>query len=197
MGAGIVGLLASLTRINGVLLMIPFLIEIIINERKKEGGFEIKSFLKKSLPMLLILLGPLMFFIYHYVQFGDFFAFFNVESTFGRSFVVNQDHLAGSDFVSRSNMYFDMTIAILVFIAGVITMYRVRLSYGLYILATLFLPLSTGTLMSIGRYVLVAFPIFILMASFKNIYIKWSYVLVSILMCAMITILFVNNGWAG
>jgi hypothetical protein len=63
--------------------------------------------------------------------------------------------------------------------------------------ATLLIILSTGTLMSIGRYILVLFPMYILMASITNEYQKIAYSFISILFFAMYIILFVNNYWSG
>ncbi|MDD5050666.1 MAG: hypothetical protein PHV93_02915, partial [Candidatus Pacebacteria bacterium] len=70
-------------------------------------------------------------------------------------------------------------------------------SYGLYMLATVLVSLSTGTFMSIGRYILVLFPIFIWLASVKNTYVKQTYIFVVTLLLAMNIILFVNGYWAG
>jgi hypothetical protein len=74
---------------------------------------------------------------------------------------------------------------------------KLRVSYGLYMVATLLVALSTGTFMSIGRYILVLFPMYILIASFKNHTVKLAYAFTSILLLAMNVILFVNNYWAG
>ena len=63
--------------------------------------------------------------------------------------------------------------------------------------ATIAIALSTGTFMSIGRYILTLFPIYILLASIKNESIKQVWSFISILLLAMYTILFVNNYWAG
>ena len=63
--------------------------------------------------------------------------------------------------------------------------------------ATFLSALSTGTFMSIGRYILVLFPIYILMALVKNQYQKLTYIFLSTLLLAMNIILFVNNYRAG
>ena len=64
-------------------------------------------------------------------------------------------------------------------------------------LATIAVALSTGTFMSIGRYILVLFPIYILLASTKNQYLQQTWIFISTLLLAIYTILFVNNYWAG
>jgi hypothetical protein len=70
-------------------------------------------------------------------------------------------------------------------------------SYGLYIVATLGVALSTGTSMSIGRYILVLFPIYIALANIKNNNFEKIYTLGSALLFALNIILFVNWYWAG
>ena len=82
-------------------------------------------------------------------------------------------------------------------IVSVFVFKRLRFSYGIYMLLTLFVALSTGTFMSIGRYISVLFPIYILMASVKNNNLKQIYLFSSILLLAVYTALFVNNYWAG
>jgi len=74
---------------------------------------------------------------------------------------------------------------------------KIRTSYGLYMLATIAVALNTGTFMSIGRYILVLFPIYILIASIKNEYLQKSWMFLSILLLSMNIILFVSNYWAG
>lgn len=64
-------------------------------------------------------------------------------------------------------------------------------------LGAILIPLSTGTLMSIGRYILPLFPTYILLASIKNSYLKFGISLIFALLLAMNITLFVNNYWAG
>ncbi len=69
---GIFGLLASLTRVTGILLFIPLLWEYFQNH-----NFNLKQILNlKILPLFLIPFGTLIFFLYHYLKFGDFVLFF-------------------------------------------------------------------------------------------------------------------------
>jgi hypothetical protein len=64
-------------------------------------------------------------------------------------------------------------------------------------LATIGVALSTGTLMSIGRYVLVLFPMYIALATLKDHAVKRGYTTASVLLLAMNIALFVNWYWAG
>jgi hypothetical protein len=64
-------------------------------------------------------------------------------------------------------------------------------------LATIAVALGSGTTMSIGRYILVLFPMYIAFASIKSEYIRWGWLLFSGLLFALYTILFVHGHWAG
>ncbi|OGD41639.1 hypothetical protein A3I82_00220 [Candidatus Azambacteria bacterium RIFCSPLOWO2_02_FULL_42_10] len=96
-------------------------------------------------------------------------------------------------------MNFFLDIAFFVF--ALIAIYHVFrqkwISYGLYILATLGVALGTGTFMSIGRYILVLFPIYIALATIRSHHFEKIYILSSLLLFALNITLFVNWYWAG
>jgi len=189
--AGIFGLLAALTRITGIILFIP-----LVWEYLNAYGFA-KLLNKKIISIFLIPIGTLAFFLYHKIRFGDFFLFFRVESRWGRSFRFNPEHF---QFLTRPqivNFGLDLIFVLFALIVCYFIFKKLRVSYGLYTATTLAVALSTGTFMSIGRYILVLFPIYILMAKPKNNLFKQSYALVSVLLLALYTILFVNGYWAG
>lgn len=190
--AGIIGFLASLTRVTGVLLFIP-----LAWEYWKERDFNLKKcFCPSVIPLFFIPLGTSLFFGYHYLRFNDLLLFFKVESWWGRAFELNLEHLAASNPAALSNLALDVFFLVIALIATYLTFKKLRVSYGLYMLANLGVILSTGTLMSIGRYILVLFPIYILLASAKKeVQLSWGFV--SILLLAMNVILFVNGYWAG
>jgi Gpi18-like mannosyltransferase len=184
-------LFASLTRVTGVLLFIP-----LIWEFYKQNGFK-KIFTVKSLSFLLIPLGPIVFFFYHYFRFGDFFLFFQAQSWFGRSFKLNPDHFSVITNPAIINLSLDIFYVITAITISLFILFKIRTSYGLYMLTTIFVALSTGTLMSIGRYILPLFPIFIFFAQIKNTSTRFGIALTSSLLLALNIILFVNNYWAG
>lgn len=189
--AGIIGLAASLTRVSGILIFIP-----IAWEYYEFFGF--KRFFKLNfLPVFLIPFGTFCFFLFHYLKFGDWLLFLKVESLWGRSFTLNKGHFDLFSNPSIINFSLDLTFIVLAFVSTLLIFKKIRVSYGLYVFSTLLFALSSSTMMSIGRYILVLFPIYILAASFKNQLIKQAWILVSILLLGMYIILFVNNYWAG
>jgi hypothetical protein len=189
--AGIMGLLASFTRVTGFLLFFPMLWEFFRKEKKKY----------KEIPWLILpLLGPLIFFSYHWKKFGDFFLFFKVEKLWGREILsLNGDHLDLLTNPAKINLFLDLFILLFVLVSIIFVWKKIRRSYAVYMGLSLFVPLSTGTLMSSNRYVLVLFPIYILMAVWadKKPEFEKIYTIISVLLLALYIILFVNNYWAG
>ena len=189
--ASIFGLFASLTRITGILLFIPLAWEYI-----HTYGFR-RIFSIKFLSLLLVPLGTLSFFLYHYLKFGDLFLWLKVQAWWGRAFKINQGHFDLFSNPAIVNLLMDVLFILVALVVVFFVFKKLRTSYGLYMLATLLVALGTGTTMSIGRYLLVLFPIYILMSQINNKYIQQSWVLFSVLLLAMNIILFVNNYWAG
>jgi len=190
--AGLIGFLASLTRVTGILLAVP-----IGWEYLKEKDFNLREIIEsKILSLGLIPLGTFFFFCYHWIKFNDFLLFFKVESWWGRTFKLNLNHLIAATNAAQANLILDLLFLIIVLAATYFTFKKLRVSYGLYMIANLGIILSTGTLMSIGRYILVLFPIYLLLSSTKKEFqLSWGFA--STLLLALNIILFVSNYWAG
>lgn len=191
--AGIFGFFASLTRLSGIFLFLPFVLEYIQSNDTK------KLLSTKVVPLFLIPLGTFLFFLFHYIKFGNFFLFFQVEKQgWGRSILqVEGGHFALFSNPSIVNLTLDISFLFMAFLALYFVWRKISSSYALYMATTLFVPLSTGTLMSIGRYIIVLFPLFIWVASIQNQYVRQAFAFISILLLGMYITLFVNNYWAG
>jgi hypothetical protein len=120
-----------------------------------------------------------------------------VEYRWGRTFQLNKEHFVFFSHPSIVNFSIDVLFVAFVLLVTIFVFKRLRTSYGIYMLTTVFVPLSTGTFMSIGRYILVLFPIYILATSIKNQYLQLSWILASTLLFGINIILFVNTYWAG
>lgn len=191
--AGLFVMLASLTRVTGVLLFVPMLWEFL-----SENKFKLKKiFVPEILSLLGAPIGLGSFFLYHYIKFGDFFLFLKAESWFGRNFSLNSEHFELFSRPASVNFYLDVFFIIFAFICTIFVFKKFRPSYGFFMLANLFVALSTGTMMSIGRYVMILFPIFLLGASIKDQTYRIGWILSSVLLLALYTIAFVSNYWAG
>ncbi len=183
--------LASFCRINGLFLFVPFVYEYL-------KTFGLKRFINVNLVSFLVAgLGIFSFTTYQYIYFNEPLAFFKSQMEWGRKFTFNAGHLQLISPAPYANLAADLLFLTTAIIAGVLLLKYSRVSYGLYVLTTMLVAASTGTLMSVSRFSLILFPVFILIASFKNRHFQFAWQLVSILLLAMYTAFFVNNYWAG
>lgn len=187
--AGIFGFLAGLTRITGLFLLIPFAWELY-------ELYKFKLWRRESLPLLLIPLAPVLYFAYLKIAFGNFFQFFDAQAEWGRTFSFNFSHFSfnGTNAVSTS---LDIAFVLFGILASIYIIKKIRVSYGLYMLAVILAAVATGTCMSMGRILLVLFPLFILASSLKHEHSRFAWMLPSALLLGLYTILFVNGYWAG
>lgn len=72
---------------------------------------------------------------------------------------------------------------------------KMRLSYLIYYFLSLIMPLFSGTLVAMPRYVLVIFPIFFFLAQIKNEMVLKIGTMVCILILAAYAMLFINGYW--
>jgi len=189
--AGALVFLACLTRVTGILLFVPLAIEYYVQEKERH------IISHRMIPLLLAPLGTIGFLYYHYIKFGDFFLFFNIEKAWGRAFNFNPEHFTTLTHAASTNLLLDTLFVLFTVVLIFLVAKRLRVSYAVYMVMTLGVALSTGTLMSIGRYIAVLFPIYIFASSMRSTLAKQTWALISILLLALYTMLFVHFHWAG
>ena len=189
--AGTFALFGALTHSNGIFLALPILWEI----WRTQGWKSI--FTPKILPVFLAPLGTFAFLFYDYWKFHDLFLFFKIESAWGRSFSINWDHFSFFSHPSIINMGIDIFFTLFILTALYLVYRKLSALYAAFMSLTILAALTSGTLMSIGRYSLVLFPVFILLAKIKNKPFQQLWIFTSVLFLALDIILFVNNYWAG
>lgn len=165
--AAIFGLLASTTRVFGVLLLISFLIEIFIN----------KYPIRKTFWIALIPTGLLGYMTYLYYSVGDPLAFYNLQ------LIVGEQHQRGvvlfPQVVFRylkiilsnetlnpliTTILFELIVGIGFMLLPIIGLFKkIRLSYLFFAFAAYLLPTIQGSFSSLPRYVLILFPSFIVL----------------------------------
>ncbi len=80
---------------------------------------------------------------------------------------------------------------------GVVALVRFRPSYGIYMLFSLAVALSTGTTLGLARYAMVMFPIHLIGAGLRSSVGRSAWLFASGLLLALNIIRFVNHYWAG
>ncbi|MCX6763849.1 MAG: mannosyltransferase family protein [Candidatus Moranbacteria bacterium] len=187
--AGLFAFLGALAHSNGLFLFIPILWQYFEQYR-----FKIRP---PIVAILLAPLGTLSIPAYHYFKFHDFFLFFKIQTWWGRSFSINWDHLQFFSHPSTTNILIDASFMLLAAISTYFVWKKISPMYAVYMLGTIVSALSSGTMMSIGRYLLVLFPLYIWLASVKNENFRLGWLLTSALLLALDIILWVNYYWAG
>lgn len=183
--------LGSLSRLNGLFLLAPFIFEYL-------KTYGIKRFFNVNLLSFVIApLGIFIFMFYQYLQFNEPLAFFKAQMEWGRRFTLNTEHFQLTTPASFANFSTDLLFLVVAILSGILLLKYSKASYGIYVLFATIAAVSTGTLMSISRFTLMLFPIFILIATTKNKQFKFGWILFSILLLAVYTVLFVGNYWAG
>ncbi|MBK9053076.1 MAG: hypothetical protein IPL78_19850 [Chloroflexi bacterium] len=96
------------------------------------------------------------------------------------------------------NDWLDFGFVLLFLVFALILLYRRRWGEGLFVLAGVIIPFSSGLLMSQRRYMWVLFPVFILLARWgENPWVDRLITTFSLMGLALFTALFVNGYWVG
>lgn len=173
--AGIVGAFAALTRSEGVLLVIPFAIEVFYAIRASSLAQFFgspKRIARVALGAGAIPLGLVAYMAWLWVLNGDPLYFSHVQSHWNRHFA--------PPWVSGVHAFFDIAhaktplvvanesieIVFTLLMIGVLVagLRRMRPSFSTYMALSILIPMSTSSLMSMPRFALVLFPMFALLA---------------------------------
>jgi len=165
--AGAIGLLASLTRIEGILLVVPFAIEwwSAYRENLAAGA-------RNLVPIVLIPLGLLTFMGYLWVLNGDPLYFTHVQAHWNRQLAAPWTSIGNSIhkvLTAPGPQTVAQQILELVFTALMIGVLaagwrKLKASYIAYMGLSILMPLCTSSLMSMPRFALVLFPMFAILA---------------------------------
>lgn len=184
--AGIIGFLAALTRVEGVLLAVPFFIEWLIvafgNGRsilealRDAVKWPLDSIVRPLVGILLIPLGLAAYMAYLWVLRGDPLYFSHVQSHWGRhlappwvSFVHSIDVIGHAHTAQTvANQLLELTFTVLMVAVLIAGIRRLRPSYWAYMALSILIPMSTSSLMSMPRFALVLFPMFVMFGLWGN-----------------------------
>jgi hypothetical protein len=161
--AGLLGALASATRFSGILLL-PALVLLYWQQRGRRG---LKA---DALGLLLIPAGLLAFMVYLSALTGDAWAFKDGQAAWGRTsdFFLRPlyDYAIHFRFIVTPWNFrlLNFAAAILAFVCAFVLVRKREWALALYTLLAVVVPLSSGMLQSLCRYVMVIFPVFIVLA---------------------------------
>ncbi|MEK6374076.1 MAG: hypothetical protein AABO58_15420 [Acidobacteriota bacterium] len=154
--AGLFGALATGTRLAGILL-IPLLVIIFFQRNDRPRA--------RILFLAVVPAGLVAYMWYLQRVTGDAFAFMHVQTRWGRTFSLSTLLAQLRNFSEPWNFVaLNLAAALLLIGVGVHLLVRREWAFGVYTLTTALLPLSSGSLQSIARYAVVAFPLFLWLA---------------------------------
>ncbi|MDF2652598.1 MAG: putative integral rane protein [Paenibacillus sp.] len=182
--AGLFGMLAALTRNQGVLLAVPILIEIAVQQNWKEmfRKGQIRLWLRGLLPgifgVILPVVGTCLYLLINKLVSGDWFRFlFHQKDHWGQTFGFFAENLA--EHMNRALTYHNALFntgvylpqIILFFVSFGLLIYmtnKMRLSYILFSFSYLIISYSASALLSGGRYVSGMFTLYMFLAYIYN-----------------------------
>lgn len=205
--AGVFGFFAALTRPQGIILF-----PVLLFEYLEQRNFEFKKIKLGFLWNFLIPTGLGIYMYYLKIKFGNPLLFIFAQDSWGR----NTSFSLKSVWDTISNYFYeffypgsenfayylvkdlDLLFFLVFLILAIVIFFKLRMSYGLYMLLSLIVPLMTSSLMSINRFVLILFPAYIYLAKIsKNQIMQYSIILLFFSLFAIYTVLFTNWYWAG
>lgn len=190
--AATVGTFASATRLIGL-----FLTPLLISRQK------LKTYLYAS----LVPLGFFAYVLYLKIKFNNPLYFLSAQSIFGQersttSIVLLPQVIfrylkiiATTQDLILIIAIFELLFTLAALAALTIAFVRVNRSWALFSALAILLPTLTGTLASMPRYVLVAFPIYVVLAQIKSFRIKVIIAAVMSLLLVFFTTLFAQGYW--
>jgi Gpi18-like mannosyltransferase len=199
--AGITGMLAAATRITGIILL-PVLVIEYLNQK----GFKLNQVRRNILWISIIPLGLVIYLVINYITFGDPLKFLEFQSKHWskhfdllyRGFLVALDGILTSK--PRDSImtgWGELVFAIMTLAVIVYSFFRIRLSYCLYALATWLVVTSTSFWLSIPRYTLPMFPVFIALSLLvRRREINYLLIFLSLTLYTLFLAQFIRFGWA-
>lgn len=187
------------------LIFYPLVVILLLNYlRSLLKYIQLEKFFSKNLIYLLLSITPIsLYFLYQKINFNSFFSFLSYESVWGKyfslpwngplnslQFLINNLFTIG-EYSARIHLRFGIFVIALV---GLIISFRkLRLSYAIFYLVALIVPLFSGTLIDFPRYSLIFFPLFIVLGLIKNEIVQKIGIMISISLLAFLSILFLNS----
>jgi Gpi18-like mannosyltransferase len=193
--AGLMGILLSLTKTLGVLIIIPLLIEYFsINYNNLKINF--KDIKKNIIFIFMIPIGLFSYMFFQYIKFGEPFAFSKTSIFWDRKFSLITTTLLN---ITKWDLFYRVIFLFSIIITLFFVIYlfykKIRFSFAVFSAVLLFFYLSSNILESIPRYLSSIFPVYLGMAMIaeENKYVEMCFYIFSACFLTLFTILFVNG----
>lgn len=211
--AGAIGFFAAMTRVEGVLLAVPFVIEwatanwgLLRDAFDRSRGRELLRAAVNLLPLVFIAMGLALYMGYLWILNGDPLTFSHVQSHWNRQLaapwtaVWNSWHkivtATSGETIANQTIELSFTALMIGVLLGGFR--KLKPSYIAYMGLSILVPMSTSSLMSMQRFALVLFPMFAILAlwgrrpSVNNVIVA-----LFLPLLGLFTVLFADWYWVG
>ena len=200
LAASIIGSFASATRFVGVFLSIA----LSLAAKKNKRSFSTNELL----PILVVPVGLLAYIAYLQLEFSNPLYFLTSQQIFGQERSTTEIILlpqviwryakilattGGLPFFNASFELLSTAFALLMLTAAYFK--RLKISWLVFSLLAIITPTLTGTLTSMPRYILIAFPIYVTLALTLNLPSKIIFTVISTALLVITTMLFTQGYW--
>ncbi len=201
------GFFAAISRPIGIILFLVLILEYL-----EQINFKFKEIKLDILWTLLVPAGLSSYMIFLWIKFKDPLLFLKAQNAWDRKigfdfwgiWVDLKNHVHDIFYPSQNFAFslrndFEFFFFITFLILSIIVFFRLRKSYGLYCFLALLIPFLTGSLISMTRFTLVLFPVFILLAKFtiKREWLNYFIIMLFSMMLSLFTIMLANWYWIG
>ena len=200
--ASIIAALATATRPVGIVVCLALFVEYFASVQ-----FDFKKITRQVLWLAASPLGFFFYLVYLFVREGDPWLFFKAQAVWHRSLSLYPWEVFGKEIeqiiaLGTTNGPFLLSrladlLSSLVFLLLLIPVFKkLPLSYFVYAYGVILIPLLTGATTSMFRFVLVAFPMFIIMGLWSKHWLVFTSLLfLQSLLLAVFTLLFIAGFW--
>lgn len=190
--ASIVGAFASATRLIGIFLA---------------PAFSARAKTKFHISLLIIPLGLISYMIFLKLEFNNPFYFLTAQTIFGQERSTTQIILLPQVFyrylkiltttsgLVLATAAFELISTIFALSLLLIAYKKVKIEWLIFSVMAVITPTLTGTFASMPRYILIAFPIFIVLGSIKNVAVKIFILIIFLVLLTVATIFFSQGYW--
>lgn len=196
----------SLITVNYLLLLTTYLAIFVYLLIFIKSALNFRKIFNKNFIYLLLSFVPFSIFIYYqYIIFKSPLGFLQNHAQWGKQLTAPWiAPNAALNFILSNNIFsvgngtwtlIELIFAIVFIATFILTALKLRLSYTVFFLIALLMPLASGSLISIQRNGLILFPMYIIFALIKNEYLEKFTVMLSISSLIFLAILFINSYW--
>lgn len=190
--ASAIGAFASATRLAGFFLV---------------PAFALKKQLRALLPLTIIPFGLIAYALYLKIVFNNPFYFLTAQKVWGQGRSTGEVILLPQVFyrylkifmttggLPLANAVFEFLATLFALAILIFSIKKLKKEWLIFSFLAILTPTLTGTLASMPRYILVAFPVYIVLASIDSLAIKITLLILFLILLIFTTILFTQGYW--